>query len=117
MDINITAIWRWCRNLALPAIIFIIGMVIMITLGRLQSADGPMQFLGNVAQSLFPWTPLIPFAGLCWAAYAIWAIWRWENGERDGPCQNCGGPMSSHTGRYGDYSVCKMCGSKREGWH
>lgn len=117
MDINITTIWRWYRNLAHPALTFTIGMAIMIAVGRLQSADGPLLFLGNLAQSIFPWTPLIPLVALCWAAYAAWTIWRWENGDRNGPCLNCGGPMSSHTGRYGDYSVCKMRASKREGWH
>lgn len=59
----------------------------------------------------------IAVAGLLWMAWRVWLLWRWENGDLGGSCHNCAGTMSHHTGRYGDYSKCRMCGSKREGHH
>ncbi|MNR69357.1 hypothetical protein D3C85_1945410 [compost metagenome] len=51
------------------------------------------------------------------------SLWRWgllylwETGKLEGGCYSCGGPVSHKDGRYGPYSKCLICGSKREGWH
>ena len=55
--------------------------------------------------------------GLTWATWNCWQLYRWETGSVVGSCTNCGGLLSHRDGRYGAYSVCKMCGAKRNGWH
>ena len=64
---------------------------------------------------------LIASAGVVAAlGMSLWRwglLYLWESGKLEGGCYNCGGPMSHKDGRYGPYSKCLICGSKREGWH
>lgn len=117
MNIDITAIERWGRQLILPVFGFVVGMIIMVGVGRMQMATGMLAGVAEVARMLFPWTVALPAVALLWAAHRVWQLWRWENGDLIGGCLSCGGPMSHMDGRYGPYSRCRMCGSKREGHH
>ena len=117
MDINITAIERLARLFAVPlatTIIPLIGYAILPDPGN----SSPL--LAGMAQVFQPVGKVLLLASLPGAAWVAWRcglVWKWESGDLDGGCYNCAGPMQHKDGRYGPYSVCLMCGSKREGCH
>ncbi|MHB9798447.1 hypothetical protein ACYCAX_11615 [Pseudomonas sp. MT3] len=55
--------------------------------------------------------------GALWCSWNAWLEYRWSRGELNGGCDDCGGHVRHLSGRYGAYSKCLMCGSKRNGWH
>lgn len=117
MEFNMTAIERNLRYYGPPAALavgcFIVGLL-----------AAPGEATTGIASILLPIQKAVHFAslaatvaGLFWFSYRVWIGWRVEQGEYEGGCINCGGPMRHLDGRYGAYSKCKMCGAKREGWH
>lgn len=118
VDINITAIERNLRLYALPGAMVVIGVV-----GSLLVDPNPAH-TGTVVDMLEPAKryvslafALVALAGALWGGYRAWLEWRWEQGMSSGGCLNCGGDMQQFEGRYGNYSKCLMCGSKRKGHH
>jgi len=117
MDINITAIERLARLFAVPlatTILPLIGYAILPDPGN----SSPV--LAGMAQVFHPVGKVLLLAslpGATWIAWRFWLLWKWESGDLDGGCYNCAGSMQHKDGRYGPYSVCMMCGSKREGHH
>ena len=119
MDINITAIERLIRHLSVPVGMIALGIFLAVTFGQEETPGGsPVSvMLGGFWYALrWPAMGLVIF-GASFGLWRLWQLYRWESGEVDGGCLNCGGPMSHKDGRYGPYSICRMCGSKREGWH
>jgi hypothetical protein len=117
MDLNITAIERNLRYYGPPAI----PLFAFIVVALLSYPDEPTGGTAGVLAQVWLWVHLGAVVGALlsstWLGYRAWIDWRWERGEYDGGCDRCGGPMWQHTGRYGLYSKCQMCGAKREGWH
>ena len=111
MEINVTAIERWVRQLATPVALILAGLVFVWAASKLEG------LFGTPAVGMHTWALAVPLVGLIWAAWRLWQMYRWEAGDLEGGCLSCGGPMSQHDGRYGPYSRCRMCGDKREGWH
>lgn len=117
MDINITAIERLARLFALPAAATLLPLIIFAVLPDTDSSSQLLAELAALIHYIRGGLLLACLAGLAWAAKRCWTLWKWERGDLDGGCYNCAGPMHHKDGRYGPYSICLMCGSKREGHH
>ncbi|MFI8744494.1 hypothetical protein ACIGKL_04980 [Pseudomonas sp. NPDC077186] len=118
MNINITAIERYIRLFGLPAFLMILGLVGMAFFSsKAPATDIASAVFASVVRLLFPASAGLTIAAALWLAWNCWQLHRWECGDLQGGCDRCGGVMSHKDGRYGAYSVCKMCGGKREGWH
>jgi hypothetical protein len=117
MDINLTAVERNVRYYGPPAIPLIACFVVAM----LTYPEAPASGVAGVLAQVWLWLHLGAVVGAMfssiWLGYRAWIDWRWERGEYDGGCIQCGGPMRHLHGRYGAYSKCQMCGEKREGWH
>lgn len=111
---NITNIERDLRLFVEPVLVVAGGMLGMLIASQVLMARpvlaGAGQVVGLTCGGL-------AVAGLIWMAWRVWLLHRWEKGDLDGGCNSCGGIMSHFTGKHGDYSKCKMCGSKRQGHH
>jgi hypothetical protein len=84
----------------------------------LDVANNPMMLILNAVGTPVLWISIAAeVCAVLWAARNLWQLRRWMNGELVGGCVECGGVMHHLDGRYGPYSVCKMCRSKRGGWH
>ena len=116
---NITLIERMLRLFAIPCFLVLSSMLGMAMLkGAAIPSNGHLSAIGSSLWEVLRWPLLGVFAwGLLWFLWNAWRLYRWESGEADGGCNRCGGPMSQMDGRYGPYSKCLICGSKREGWH
>ncbi len=112
MEINVTAIERWVRQLGVPVAASLLGLVLV---WAAEVLSGMPAVRGLVTREVLLGVGLIPLAGMIWAAWRVWQMYRWEVGELQGDCQECGGVLSHRTGKYGPYSQCRMCGKKREG--
>lgn len=119
MDINITEILKYLRLFGRPTVLTLAGLIGMALLANHAESTGGIaaSVLAGVSRIFFPICAAIVLAGIAWLCWRLWLLYRWERGELNGGCHNCGGPVSHKDGRYGDYSVCIMCGSKRKGWH
>ncbi|MCY1544850.1 hypothetical protein D9M68_807580 [compost metagenome] len=118
MDINITAIERNLRLYGLPAFLILIGLIGVILIDPSSAPTNPMlQAIAPIKKMAFYGAAGLGSFGALWALRMAWLEYRWSRGELDGGCHNCGGPMRHLDGRYGAYSKCLMCGSKRKGWH
>jgi hypothetical protein len=118
MNIDFTAIERYLRLFALPVFLMLIGLLGLMLFSNAAPAEGlAAALLANVGRILLPASAALTIAACLWGAWNYWLLFRWERGDLQGGCIRCGGVMSHKDGRYGTYSVCKMCGSKREGWH
>lgn len=118
MNINITAIERYFRLFALPVFLMLIGLSGMMLFSvPAPASNHASALLSNVGQILFPASAALTLVASIWTAWNCWLLFRWERGDLEGGCNRCGGVMSHKDGRYGAYSVCKMCSGKREGWH
>ncbi|WP_141124109.1 hypothetical protein [Pseudomonas marincola] len=119
MDINITAIERSIQLFAGPVIVIFGVMVAMWALSS--GANSESKMVANIARGIWDMArwPLLAacVGGVVWFLWRAWQLYRWETGALDGGCMNCAGTMSHRSGKHGDYSVCNMCGSKREGHH
>lgn len=118
MNIDITAIERYLRLFGLPMFLVLMGLLGMALFsGPAPAGDLAAAVLANIGQIVFPASAALTMAASLWGAWNYWLLFRWERGDLQGGCNRCGGVMSHKDGRYGTYSVCKMCGGKREGWH
>lgn len=118
MNIDITAIERYFRLFALPVFLMLIGFIGMVLFSGPAPAGGlASALLANVGRIFFPASAALTLVASIWTAWNCWQLFRWERGDLQGGCNRCSGVMSHKDGRYGTYSVCKMCGGKREGWH
>lgn len=118
MNIDITAIERYLRLFGLPFFLIFVGFLGMALFsGSAPTAGLATAVLANIGRMLFPASVALTIAASLWVAWNCWLLFRWERGDLQGCCNRCGGVMSHKDGRYGMYSVCKMCGDKREGWH
>lgn len=115
MDINITAIERNLRFYGAPAALTIFGLIGTLLIDPNPSGPVPVMILAPLAKGVFLACAAATAAGALWLGYRAVLEWRWQRGALDGGCLNCGGPMRHLDGRYGSYSKCMMCGSKREG--
>jgi len=117
MDINITAIERLVRLFAQPAALMIIPLIGYAFLPDPSSVSPVLAGMAQVFKPVGGVLLVASLAGSGWMARRRGLLWKWESGDLDGGCDNCAGPMHHKDGRYGPYSVCMMCGSKREGHH
>ena len=116
MDINITAIERSLRLYSAPGFLTLLGIVGLILIDPSgQGVSGVGVLAIPVKRFAFAAAGLIGIGGALWLGYRGWQEWRWERGELDGDCRECGGVVRHLTGRYGSYSKCMMCGAKRRG--
>lgn len=118
MDINVTAIERNIRLYALPGLLTLIGISAVLLIDPAAASTSPVdQIVAPLKRGIF-WVAVgFIMAGIVWGLYRAWLEFRWMQGELLGDCDNCGGPLRHLDGRYGAYSKCLMCGSKRKGWH
>lgn len=117
MDINITAIERLVRLFRQPAALMICPLIGYTFLPDAESLPPVLAGMAQVFHAIGGVLLLASLVGVAWSAKRCWTLWKWESGDFDGGCYNCAGPMQHKDGRYGPYSVCMMCGSKREGHH
>lgn len=89
------------RNLAVPFILIIGGVVVMMGLAILSQQGGAV---ADWARSMFPWLGVLPAFGVAWAARRLVQIWQWRRGTLNGGCPSCTGVMAG--GR------CRMCGQR-----
>jgi hypothetical protein len=118
MNLDLTAIQRNVRLLALPILFSAVGLIGMLICSGDDDRSTPLAaMMIGVLQIAF-WPALaLALIGVSGLARNIWLLWRWENGEPIGNCTECGGVMQRRDGRWSQYSRCNMCGSKRQGWH
>lgn len=119
MDINLTAIARSFRVYAIPTTLIATSLIMLWLLGP-GSEPSPRSIemmLQGVREKLRWFALLVLVAGVLGAIYSTWELHQWRQGKLSGGCHNCGGSTMHRSGRYGPYSICKMCGSKREGHH
>ncbi|MCM2317827.1 MAG: hypothetical protein NDI93_00680 [Pseudomonas sp.] len=109
------------RLFSLPLWVAFSGLIVGVLLSSAGQAATESATLAEVGKLFWQVGWLIALAGVV-AALGI-SLWRWgllylwETGKLEGGCYGCGGPVSHKDGRYGPYSKCLICGSKREGWH
>ncbi|WP_147176639.1 hypothetical protein [Pseudomonas sp. AG1028] len=89
------------RNLAVPFILIIGGVVAMMGLAILSRQGGAV---ADWARAMFPWLGVLPALGAVWAARRLVQIWQWRRGTLNGGCSSCTGVMTG--GR------CRMCGQR-----
>jgi len=114
---DITAIERLIRLFVAPAALAICPMIGIAVLPNPAKLSPMLAGMAQIFVSMNLILALVSSAGLAWVVWRCWILWKWESGQRDGGCYSCAGPMHHKNGRYGPYSVCLMCGSKREGHH
>lgn len=118
MNINVTAIERNIRLYALPGLLTLIGIGTMLLIDPSAASVRPFdQMIAPLKRGVFWVAVMLAVGGIVWSLYRAWLEFRWIRGELLGGCDNCGGPLRHLDGRYGAYSKCLMCGSKRKGWH
>lgn len=117
MDINLTAIARNLRLYGPPGAITAGGLLGTLLINPHPVGPAPLMILAPLAKGMFIASLVAMAAGSLWLAWRAVLEWRWERGTLDGGCLNCGFVMRHLDGRYGAYSKCMRCGSKREGWH
>lgn len=117
MDINVTAIERNVRRYALPGLLALIGVVAMLLIDPSATPTSVFEkIVAPLKKGMFWLAVGLALSGLTWGIYRAWLEFRWLQGELLGGCDHCGGPVRHLDGRYGAYSKCLMCGSKRNGW-
>ncbi len=89
------------RNLGLPFILIIGGVVAMMALAILARQGGDAM---SWARAVFPWMIVLPTLGATWAARRLVQIWQWRRGTLEGGCPRCTGVLAN--GR------CRMCGQR-----
>lgn len=89
------------RNLGLPFILIIGGVVALMGLAILSRQGGEA---AAWARTIFLWMILLPALGAAWAARRLVQIGQWRRGTLNGDCPRCTGVMSG--GR------CRMCGQR-----
>lgn len=110
---NLTVILRYIRVLMLPA--FMLGIAAFFAmLGRGLEDNAAAQPVIETLISPVAW--VFGVVGIVWLLWCLFQLFRWESGDTDGDCMNCGGDMSQLDGPYGPYRKCKYCGKKRQGW-
>ena len=119
LNINFTALSRNLRLFAAPALLLAASLILSLCAASYTTGTSPvLDMLMHTFGRLLSWAALACFAvGGAWYGYNLWQLYRWERGDLIGGCAHCAGPMSHLSGRFGAYSKCKMCGSKRSGWH
>jgi hypothetical protein len=117
MDINVTAIERNIRLFAGPVGLCVLGSVVILAAGQWAPTSPVLSGLKAISEMASLVGAVAAASGCLWGGWRLWLLYQWENGLVDGCCYNCGGPMKHLSGRYGDYSKCLMCGSKRQGHH
>lgn len=118
MNINVTAIERNIRLYALPGLLALIGIGTMLLIDPSAASVRPFdQMIAPLKRGVFWVAVMLTVGGIVWSLYRAWLEFRWMQGALLGGCDNCGGPLRHLDGRYGTYSKCLMCGSKRKGWH
>ncbi|MGP3789798.1 hypothetical protein [Pseudomonas sp. B392_1p] len=117
MEINLTAIERNFRLFAGPALVTLVPTIILVTFGEVSQTNPYMVGLAAVLRPVFLGLAAIALMGVIWFSWRLWLIYRWEKGDLNGGCNNCAFVVKHRSGRYGNYSECLNCGSKREGWH
>lgn len=101
-----------------PVVLAVIGVVgVALVDPSPVAAPGFEQMLVPFKRMLFFGACGAAIVGALWGAWNVFLEYRWARGDLNGGCHNCGGPMRHKDGRWGAYSKCIMCGSKREGWH
>ncbi|SFC50349.1 hypothetical protein SAMN05216577_106157 [Pseudomonas citronellolis] len=109
---------RAFRLYARPALLVIIGLIGMGFVAMTPESAGVLdQMLMPIKRAIFYGALAVSCGGFLWLCWSVYLEYRWARGDLDGGCHNCGGPMRHLSGRWGNYSKCLMCGSKREGWH
>lgn len=109
---------RAFRLYGAPAFLMIVGLVGMAVIDPAPaSTAGFEQMLLPLKRMVFFGACGATIVGAIWGAWSAYLDYRWTHGKLDGGCHHCGGPMRHKDGRWGAYSKCIMCGSKREGWH
>lgn len=89
------------RNLGMPFILIIAGVVTMMGLAILSQQGGAAM---GWARALFPWMGLLPALGAAWAVRRLVQIGQWRRGTLNGDCPRCTGVIAG--GR------CRMCGQR-----
>lgn len=119
MEVNITALARNFRLFAAPVSLVLISFFVSLTIGSYTSGSNPI--LDAMMRTIGPALAWGSLAGLIagggWYGFNLWQLHRWENGNLEGGCDRCSGPVRHLNGRYGAYSKCKMCGGTRSDWH
>ncbi|SHL98794.1 hypothetical protein SAMN05216288_2754 [Pseudomonas punonensis] len=87
------------RNLGLPFILIVGGMVAMFGLVLLSQQGGAATVW---AKAISPWMILLPAFGAALAARRLVQIWQWRRGTLNGGCPSCTGVMVRRR--------CRMCG-------
>lgn len=109
---------RAFRLYARPILLIFIGLIGMGFVALTPDSAGVFdQMLLPIKRTVFYGALAVSCGGFLWFCWNAYLEYRWARGELDGGCHNCGGPMRHLSGRWGSYSKCRMCGSKREGWH
>lgn len=103
---------RYVLNLAMPLALTCSGFLMLAALAAVAGIQG----VREVAKAAYPFVAGATLLAAAWGCYRYYRILRWDSGERDGDCRNCGGDTSQLDGKYGPYVKCRMCGSKREGF-
>jgi len=114
---DITVIERLVRLFAQPVALTLFPLVGYAFLPNPGSSSLVLAGIAPVFHSIGGVLLLASLTGAAWVAWRLWLLWKWESGDLDGGCYHCAGPMRHKEGRYGPYSICMMCGSKREGHH
>ncbi len=97
------------------AVVGLLGVLALASVDTSNDVPGPML---SAIWKPFMWLFIaLEAVAASWVALTVWKLWRWESGGLEGGCVECGGIVRHRNGRYGPYSVCRMCGSKRSGWH
>lgn len=109
------------RLFGLPIFLGVGSLAVGLFLSMAGQSAAESAILAEVGTLFWQAGRLIALAGVAAALglslWRWWLLYLWESGKLEGGCFNCGGPMSHKDGRYGAYSKCQICGSKREGWH
>lgn len=116
MDINITEVERGLRFFGGPVCVTVVGLAGMAFVDQVTDIQGSFAVMVHQVATVAFLGMLAIFAlGIAWTMRRGWLLYRLQRGDLVGNCQSCAGPMAHHSGRYGAYSKCLICGSKREG--
>lgn len=114
---DITAVTRNVRFLFPPSAAIVIGILVMGASTRVSQNISPYLTLPDtLTLKLLFIGAAISFSALGWLCWKVYRLARWEAGERNGDCLDCGGGMRQLEGRYGLYRKCDFCRATRKGW-
>lgn len=118
MNVDLTSIRRGIILFSWPITLAVAGLIGMAACAGYDDHSTALAVMvSGILKPMFWAFIVLEVVALIWLAYNVRQLWRWENGELVGGCVDCGGTMQHKDGRYGHYSVCRMCSSKRNGWH